>query len=69
MHFLPKDNCISKDASTRDSLTHCVDLRPDASIRKPAIAAGDGLVSRDLVEKCRGKLFLERLYGDLGHRS
>ena len=53
MHFLPKDNDIKKDPSTRDPLTQCVDLCADASIRKTAIAAGDGrlvgLASRDLV--------------------
>ena len=42
-----------RDASTRDALTQCVDLRADASIRKIAISAGDGrivgLASRDLV--------------------
>ena len=46
-------NPTQKGARTRDSLTQCVDLRADASIRKAAIAGGDsriiGLASRDLV--------------------
>ena len=54
MHFLQKRRRhIKKYASTCVPLTQCVDLRVDASIRKTAIAAGDGrnvgLASRDLV--------------------
>ena len=51
--FRPKTTAYKKDASTREALTQCVDLRADASVRKTAISAGDsrivGLVSRDLV--------------------
>ena len=50
--FCQKTTAYKKDASTRDPLTQCVDLRADA-IRKTAIAASDGrivgLASRDLI--------------------
>ena len=51
--FCQKKTAYKKGARTRDPLTQCVDLRANASIRKAAIAAGDGriigLASRDLV--------------------
>ena len=51
--FRQKMTAYKKRARTRDPLTQCVDLRADASIRKAAIAAGDGriigLAPRDLV--------------------
>ena len=51
--FCQKTTAYKKVARTRDPLTQCVDLRADASIRKAAIAAGDGriigLASRDFV--------------------
>ena len=51
--FCQKATAYNKRAKTRDPLTHCVNLRADASIRKATIAAGDGriigLASRDLV--------------------
>ena len=62
--FCQKTTAYKKDASTCDPLTQCVDLRADASIRKTAIAAGDGrivgLASRDLVAAeawCHGQCY------------
>ena len=42
--FCQKTTAYKKVARTRDPLTQCVDLRVDASIRKAAIAAGDGRI-------------------------
>ena len=51
--FCQKTTAYEKGARTCDPLTQCVGLRADASIRKAAIAAGNGstigLTSRDLV--------------------